>query len=104
MLPAMEAYLSINELNNDDPGYQKPAIKIITMFSGAPNIKGKKDYGKHEKFSRRRTTRKEHSLPSTLHERSDSASKYKVKCTCKNYDASCHCNSKRSYQDEYGYD
>lgn len=48
VIPAVEVILSIVEINSVDPGYQKPSIRVQTIFHGG-NPSVKKDLGKRSK-------------------------------------------------------
>lgn len=45
VIPAVEIILSMVEINSFDPGYQKPSIRVQTIFHGSEGMgKGKRDH------------------------------------------------------------
>ncbi|CDW82497.1 UNKNOWN [Stylonychia lemnae] len=85
VLPAIEVILSKNVINQNDPGYQKPAIRIQTIFHGTQVSKVKKSQSKQEKIMRRRNlnnefffSKKEVSSPSNSGQSSKGFKKQKI--------------------------
>lgn len=62
VIPAVEIILSKVLINNLDPGYEKPAIRIQTIFSGNGKTKSAKA-SRH--FEERKTSRKENDPPNS---------------------------------------
>ncbi len=61
VVPSMEVILSRHCIDANNPGYQKPAIRVLTLFSN-----GKPDYKKPEdevKMERHRNLNKEFRMP-----------------------------------------